>query len=329
MAVTPVTYSSDLGTRLTLFYRKLLTREVINQAYAETPFFNWIQRDNKRPVDAAGNWDIPVSNAGDPLGGEFDGWDSGNTNGIETATTARSRRAYYYEPVRCAKTEKWDTHGGESLARIQAHRVEMAMLRLRTKLSTHVTATAQASSKALMPLPVIVPTDPTTGTVSGIDRAVNTWWQSKTNSTGGSFMLEGPTYMEAMGRSVSLNSGSLTFSRVYTTDTVYGYMQKAARAHGEFQWQSGSGEKGADTGTKIYFHGKPVHYDSGLPANRVYFITDNAIKLHVVPGVEFMVDDDVDLGAGGQHGFLKFIYWGGQVVPYRCANLGQISNVTE
>lgn len=329
MAVTPVAYSSDMGTRLTLFYRKLLTREVINQAYTETPVFNWLQRDNKRPTDSAGNWDIPVSNAGDPLGGEFDGWDSGSTAGIETATTARTRRAYYYEPVRCAKTEKWDTQGGEALARIQAHRLEMGMLRIRTKMQAHATATSQASSKAIMPIPVIIPTTPSSGTVSGIDRSVNTWWQTQTDSTGGSFQTDGPRYMEAMGRSVSLNTGTLNFSRIFTTPTIYGYMQSQARTHGEFQWSTGSGEKGADTGTKIFFHGKPVHYDSSLPSGRIYFITDRALKLHVVPGVEFMVDDDIDLGAGGQHGYVKFIYWGGNNVPYRCAELGQISNVQE
>jgi len=146
VAVTPVAYSSDMGTRLTLYFRKLLTPKVILQAYQETPVFNWLRRDNKRPVDAAGNWDIPVSNAGTPIGGEFDGWDPGSTDNIETSTTARTRRAYYYEPVRCAKTEKWDTQGGESLMRILAHRLEMGMKRLQTKLGGHVVATSQASS---------------------------------------------------------------------------------------------------------------------------------------------------------------------------------------
>jgi hypothetical protein len=329
MTVVAATTSDSWNTRLTLFYRKLLTREIIDQNYANTATFNHFKRNNKRATDAAGNWDVPVSNAGSPLGGEFSGWTPTSVAGIETATTARTQAAFYYEPVRAAKTEIWTTKGGESLARILAHRTSMAMKRMMTKLQSHIVATSQASSIALMPLPVIIATTPTSGSISNISRTDNTWWRNQTDAAGYSFATDGPKKMETGGRAVSLNAGTLTFDRIFTTDTIYGFMQNAARSHGEFTFGTVAGAHNTDLGTTIFHHKKPVHYDSGLPSGRIYWITDDALQLHVVPGVEFFVDDPVDLSGGGQHGYVKNIYWGGQLVPYELAKLGQHSSVVE
>jgi hypothetical protein len=133
--------------------------------------------------------------------------------------------------------------------------------------------------------------------------------------------------MEAMGRTVSLNDGGMAWDFCTTTPTVYGYMQAKARAFLNHFAPTTKGTNTVDFSTDVYFHGRPVYYDSNLPSGRIHFWTKDAAKLHVVPGVDFLVDKPTALAAGGQHGEIMYVYWGGENVLYEPARCGQISTV--
>lgn len=323
----PIARSYDVGTVLTLALRKFLTRKVIAQNYTHPATLRLFERESQMKTDSAGYWHIPVQNIGSALGGEFDGGDSTSTLGVDDTTYAQYRRKWYAEPIKIFKTDVWDTGGGEALLRIGVHRQEAAIKRLAQLLNTDCTATTQTTTKKLTPIPVLIPVNPATGTVGGIDRSQESWYRSKTDSSSPSFASDGPTTMEAMARTVSLNNGYLNFDYIMTDPTTFGYMQAKARAFLNFFSTPQAGTSKIDWGTTVYFHNKPVYFDSALPAGRIYFMNRSAFKQHTVPGVDFLVDKPTALAAGGQHGEIMYVYWGGENVLYNPSECGQISTV--
>lgn len=323
----PLAYSYSVGTVLTLALRKFLTRKVIAQNYTHPATLRLFEREITVKTDSAGYWHVPVQNIGSALGGPFDGGDSTSTLGVDDTTYAQYKRKLYAEPIKIFKSDVIDTGGGESLLRIGVHRQKAAIMRMASQLNSHLTTTTQVSSKYLTPLPLLVPVNPTSGTIGSIDRSQESWWNSKTDSSSPSFAADGPTVMEAMARTVSLNDGYLSFDFILTDPTTFGYMQAKARAFLNFFTPPQPGTSKVDFGTTVYFHEKPVYFDSALPTGRIYFLKKDSLKLHVLPGVDFTMDDPASLAPGGQHGEIMYVYWGGEPCIYESGRLGQISTV--
>lgn len=324
----PSDFTYSIGTRLTLALRKFLTREIIAQNYTHPATLRLIERDSQKKTESSGNWQIPVQNIGDALGGSFDHGDESSTLGVDDTTYAQYRRKVYAEPIKVFMTDEMDTSGGEALLGIMVLRQRTAIKRQASQLNSHCTATSQATTKNLTPIPVLIPVDPTTGTVGGRDRSSDTWYRSKTDASNPSFSSDGPSVMESMARTVSLNDGFLDFDYILTDPTTFGYMQAKARAFLNFFSNTpASGTQKVDWGTTVYFHGKPVYFDSSLPAGRIYFMNKAAFKQHVVPGMEFKVGKPASLAPLGQHGDIMYVYWAGENVLYEPARCGQISTV--
>lgn len=145
-------------------------------------------------------------------------------------------------------------------------------------------------------LDLLVATDPTTGTVGGIDRSVaaNSWWRNNfklnmtTTTTTGDILEE----METQFRNCMKNGGRPNFIMA-GSDFIDGYRNFMLKTYGVIHHPGGSGidiEGGSD---KITFKGIPIVWNpvfDDMPAatptwsKRCYFLNTNFITLMEIEG---------------------------------------------
>lgn len=157
------------------------------------------------------------------------------------------------------------------------------------------------SGDAIAGLDYLVSLTPTVGTVGGIDRSVNTFWQSnvKTGLTGGNVtMIDG---MEQTWRACSRNGGQPTL--IIAGETfIDGFRDSSQQSITRFADKGKEGGYELDpTATSLKFHNIPLLWDPVFldldtqlaPATpwqkRCYFLNMNFIKLRPAQGHDMIV----------------------------------------
>lgn len=196
-------------------------------------------------------------------------------------------------PVQITGEEKRKNSGSQARQNLYKIRVKNGEKSLWQKLSTDVYSDGTGSGgKELGGLELLLPDDPTTGTVGGIDRATWTFWRHfdyAANTDGGAVMSA--TNIEAYFRRVWLNvtramNGDKPDLIVSDNDPFEFYWT----ALGERQRFMGSDM--ADAGfTALKFMTADYVYDGGMggqaPADKVYFLNTDYFELAVHKDLNF------------------------------------------
>lgn len=166
---------------------------------------------------------------------------------------------------------------------------ENAELAIEDKVATMLFGDGTGNGgKDMLGLQAIVDTDPTTGTLGGINRATNTFWRNGYNTSVGS----AATYLVT-----SLSTGIREITRgtdapdlIIMGSTNYGYLENIA--WGKAQMQN---PKLADLGFQaLKFEGIDVIYDAKCPAANVYAVNTRYLKLYIHQNVNFKMGDFVE-----------------------------------
>lgn len=181
---------------------------------------------------------------------------------------------------------------------------EVLRLGFEEKLDYELHLDGTQDTEALAGLDYLVPIDPTSGVVGGIDRATNTWWRSYT-STG----LASGTLLNALEigiRTQSRNGGKpnmilagsdwVDAFRAASTSAISRQVTVSATGQGvSFDPSVGTGNAGT-TDTGFRFHMIPIHWDPVMetldtdlsPATawekRGYMLNDKHIRLRPAQG---------------------------------------------
>jgi len=144
----------------------------------------------------------------------------------------------------------------------------------------------------------IIPDDPTTGTVGGINAATWTFWRSRqtagTKTTNAFDNLRAS--LESVHNQCSLGGTDKKPTGLVTTRTVFeGYMSLITTI--ERLVKDGGGEAEADLGwlnDAIRFKGIPMVYDEQCNSGTAYFVNKNFLKLTILKGAWMKMKQPVD-----------------------------------
>lgn len=168
----------------------------------------------------------------------------------------------------------------------------------------------------------LIPADPTTGIVGGINLALESQWRSSSYDFAGGLTPE--NIEEAFDDIIELdlNRGSDGQKSpkptvIFAGRNIYRMHKAAARDKQQIALgESGTGKKLVNLGIVGTTHnGKPVLFDEKLPANVCYFVNEEYLTLHVLRGVNMKIKKLVapwNMDATGRR-----VVWEGQLCSWR------------
>lgn len=139
-------------------------------------------------------------------------------------------------------------------------------------------------------LAAMIPDDPTTGTMGGINRATEAQWRTSSFNFGGT--LTSTTIEEAFDDvMLDLTMGTDKPNVIVCGRNVMRTYRAAIRDKGVIDLlQITGGKKVVDLGFGGTSHqGVPMLYDEDCPANKAYFINDKYLRLHILKHVNMRV----------------------------------------
>lgn len=257
----------------------------------EVPVIRGINAGSVRRV-AGRELRMPVATGSSTNTSAFRGAALLSTNIDDVGTAQRAIYAYYTDFAAIALTEMWENSGSEAFLSLWQDRADQAVRSLTEAIEADLwganTDTTVGSQEEVIGLRHLIPTDPTSGTLWGINRATYTW--QRTNEVGdvsGAFSSVGlANWRTAMTVAAGTN-GVDSPTAIYTTPAVWrGY---AGAAEGKLQLQSA---RRADLGfDMLTYQGLPVFHSSNCLTGASYFVNHNYLKLFVPPGADFMVEN--------------------------------------
>lgn len=130
----------------------------------------------------------------------------------------------------------------------------------------------------------------TTGTVGGIAKATNSWWQSQTNTAIASFAATGLASMRNLYNDCCNQSQSDAPNLIMTDQDVFEYYEAVLQPQERFQ-----DTKTADGGFQnLLFKGKPVVWDPYCTDKTIYMINTKYLELVVHSDADFKTTDFVE-----------------------------------
>lgn len=141
-------------------------------------------------------------------------------------------------------------------------------------------------------LAALIPTDPTTGTLGGINRASETQWRTSAYVFGGT--LDATNIEEAFDdifMDLTLKGESPDF--IICGRNIMRHYRQAVRDKAMIELNtSKSGSKMYDLGfSGVSHNGVPMVYDEDCDVNTVYFINSKYLRLHILKSVNMKVKE--------------------------------------
>lgn len=163
----------------------------------------------------------------------------------------------------------------------------------------------------------LLPDDPSTGTIGGINLALEGQWRPSAYNFAGALTPE--NIEEAFDDIIELdlNRDGEKPTVIFVGRNIYRMHKAAARDKTTIQLgASGFGQQLVNLGITGTTHGGiPLLYDEKLDANHAYFVNDKYLTLHVLKGVNMKIKKLAapwDLDAGGNR-----VTWEGQLCSWR------------
>lgn len=168
----------------------------------------------------------------------------------------------------------------------------------------------------------LIPSDPTSGTVGGINLATESQWRTSSYDFDGTLTPE--NIEEAFDDIIEIDLNRSSDGQnspqptvVFAGRNIYRMHKAAARDKTTIALsETGFGKKLINLGIKGTTHGGvPVLFDEYLGANEAYFVNDAYLTLHVLRGVNMRIKQLVapwDMDATGRR-----VVWEGQLCSWR------------
>ena len=251
----------------------------------------------------------------------FSGYDPVNISPSDVFTTASFGIKQASVAVSISRLEMLQNSGKEQVIDLLEARIENAEKTLIDNIGLDCYSDGTASGgKQIGGLNHLVPTDPTTGTVGGINRATWDFWQPQLyDFSGGGLQSGGAITASATTIQAAMNAMYLGCSRgpdhpdlIVADNTYYGYYWASLQGNQRFT-NSKLAEAGFDN---IRFMGADVVFDGGIgggiSANTMFFLNTNYIHFRPHKDENF-VSADPDRYATNQLAMVKLITWAGNM----------------
>lgn len=257
-------------------YRPQLTDNI----FVELPLLYWLKESGKiRQVDGGEQIVEPLLYAQNTTAASYAGYDSIDITPQEGITAAVYDWKQFAVTVAISGIEEAKNSGETAVINLLKSKIEQAEMSAADKLNEQLHGLGTGNgSKDFAGLQQYIPTDPTTGTVGGINRATagNEFWRPSVNTAGADTALTIPD-MSTRYNNVSRGGGKDHPDWILTTQALWekyeALLQPALRY---------ADAKTADAGFQnLLYRSTPVVWDSDCTAGWMYFLNSKYINLVV------------------------------------------------
>lgn len=205
-------------------------------------------------------------------------------------TVARAKWSYYTDAAVLSWTESQENRGPEKIFSIIDERLEASMDTIKENVDTDLLGTGDGDTvgnegKNIIGMQHLLPIDPTTGTVWGLNRATYSWWRNQAYAPSTTFASGGIAALAHMWLLVSGTNGEDPTSLLLTTPQQWEAYHAKLSSIQEIQTTT-VGDLGFRT---LEFMGRPIFYSSGVPDYTWYFLNFNYINALLKKGNAFRV----------------------------------------
>lgn len=324
MAATSRTETYDAAYTATS--EDMKRRKVTDNIFDATPTLDRMRRSGALEIASGGKEFRENLLYGENSMEYFDGYDTLNTNAVDGITAAFFNVRYAACPITISFTEEQENKGAAQVFDLMETKIMQSMQTITTGINAGLYS-AQ-SGKSILGNQDIQASDPSTGTIGGINRATETWWRNKANASGGDFNAKsGDIYtgLSAMGDMYNqVSEGNIEPTNIWTTLTLFGELEEILESTGYARLTGGSGSAGVDA-SKPKFRNATVNYDRDCGSGLMYFDNYKYKKLKVLSGVNFSKTPFADATAGGQLAKIAYVVVGLNVITNNPRRLGVVA----
>jgi hypothetical protein len=226
--------------------------------------------------------------------------------------------AYYWSRVAgtvIISDQEEDENRGESMIfKLLKAKMDVLEESIKEKFSDYLYAAGGGTDP--MGLASLIPDDPTTGTLGGINRANETQWRTSSYNFAGA--LNAGNIEEAFDDILlDLTLKNDKPDLILVGRNIYRLYRAAVRAKVTFNLsETNNGKRMMDLGfSGISHQGIPILYDEDCPVNKAYFINSKYLRVHILRHVNMKVKQLTapwDTDATGSR-----IVWQGQLALWR------------
>lgn len=226
-------------------------------------------------------------------------WDELNTDEPDGVTAAFYPWRFAVVPIGISFTDEMKSRVSPEAA---MKLMEVKTVQARNTINTGINAAiwAAQSGKSMLGMQDIIKTDPTTGSLGGLDQSVHTYFRNQVSTTSTNFdsasgnIYAGPALIGTQYEAAS--DGNDEIDKIALGSTFYGQWLNILEGTGYGRLQLNSGGAGAKIGTKSQtpkgiggpsFRGADVYKDRDVPAAAAYGYSSAALKLKIMRGVSF------------------------------------------
>lgn len=299
-----VTLATVLNSSLQRSRKKLIMASIRSNALMAWAFAN----DRVEYEDGGYQISNPLVLGRNPNVSSYEYYDSlpvAQTNEFGTVNYGWSRVA---GTVIISDQEEDENKGESAIFKLMKQKMEVLEESIKEKFSEYLYAAGGGSDP--LGLASLIPTDPTTGTLGGINRATETQWRTSAYIFGGG--LDATNIEEAFDDVLmDLTLKGDKPDLILAGRNIFRLYRAAVRDKIVLNLSDTSGKKMMDLGFGGLAHQTiPILYDEDCPVNSVYFINSKYLRLHILKGVNMRVkslNSPWDMDASGSR-----VVWQGQ-----------------
>lgn len=281
------------GTLATVLHSTLerSRKKLIMASIKSNALMAWAFANNRVETEAGGyNITNPITLGRNSNIASYQYYDSlpiAQTNEFNTVGYGWSRVA---GSVIISDQEQDENQGPEAIFKLLSAKMDVLEESIKEQFSTYLYAVGGGTDP--LGLGTHVPTDPTTGTVGGLNRATETQWRTSSYDFSGG--LDATNIEEAFDD--ILMDLTLKGDRpdlILCGRNIIRYYRQAVRDKVVINLgESGNGKKMFDLGFDGVMHNRiPMLYDEDCPVSRCYFINSKYLRIHILKGVNMKVKD--------------------------------------
>ena len=309
MASTPI--ATVLASTLTKSRKKLILASIKSNA-----LMAWAFATNRVEFESGGHEITnPLTLGRNPNITSYEYYDELPVAQTDEFTTVTYNWARVAGTVIISDQEEDENQGETAIFKLVKAKMEVLEESIKEKFSEYLYASGAGTDPPGLGL--LIPDDPTTGSVGNINRANETQWRTSAYDFSGN--LDSTNIEEAFDDILlDLTLKTDKPDLILTGRNIYRHYRTAVRDKVVINLsESNSGKKMMDLGFAGVKHQNiPMLYDEDCPVNSAYFINSKFLRLHILKHVNMKIKELVAPWTVDAHG--RRVVWQGQWAIWKC-----------
>jgi len=286
----------NMGQLLASTWNRVITESPEDQIFKDVWLFNRLTKSNGglMKVDGGAQIEIPLEYAVNTTFKSYSDMEALDVYKVDTFDAAEYDWKEHAGTVVTSLIEIFKNSGKAKKFDILEAKIQNAIKPAKDDINEMLFADGTGNaSKDWHGLQQLIPDDPTTGTVGGVNRATFTWWRTNTDTDGGASFSELRANMRQMYNACSDGAFSSHPTFGVTDQTVFEGYEGLLTANERYT--SKSDGEGAFKNEVLKFKGMKLAFDAEMSASaRMYFASEDALKLVVAKGVFLKLGEAIE-----------------------------------